>query len=190
MKLREDNGYFIDGNNNKWSKYLFTRETALKASKTLTNCFNCVDCKYCDNCNSCSDCNFCHYCADCKRCKNCIHCYNCKNCFNCRGCRDLTDYYFCANLSNNEPDNETELDKTLKERGEDYGDYKEVSKVTFDLFKIIENASGFKNFSDDDKLSFFMVFNKIARCVCGKIKYDSLLDIQGYIELIKGKYKD
>ena len=85
---------------------------------------------------------------------------------------------------------ETELDKTLKERGADYGDYKEVSKVTFDLFKIIENASGFKNFSDDDKLSFFMVFNKIARCVCGRIKYDSLLDIQGYIELIKGKYKD
>ena len=186
MKLREDNGYFIDGNNNKWSKSLFTRETALKASKTLTNCFNCVDCKYCDNCNNCSDCNFCHHCINCKKCKNCICCNNCYDCFNCKNCRDFTEYYFCDNLSNNE----TELDKTLKERGADYGDYKEVSKVTFDLFKIIENASGFKNFSDDDKLSFFMVFNKIARCVCGRIKYDSLLDIQGYIELIKGKYKD
>lgn len=84
----------------------------------------------------------------------------------------------------------TELDEILKERGADYGDYKEVSKVTFELFRIIECSSGFKNFSDDDKLSFFMVFNKIARCACGKIKYDSLLDIQGYIELIKGKYKD
>ena len=46
---------WIDENNNKWSKYNYTKIQAIEKSKTLRNCINCNNCENCKNCEKCKD---------------------------------------------------------------------------------------------------------------------------------------
>lgn len=62
--------YWIIGSN-RWSKTLYTKEEAIKLSKTLINCENCEDCRYCRDC---VDCNYCEHCQNCKNCDFCSWC--------------------------------------------------------------------------------------------------------------------
>jgi hypothetical protein len=47
--MKTINNYYIDENNNKWNKNLFTREQIERYEKSLNNCSNCI------NCSDCSD---------------------------------------------------------------------------------------------------------------------------------------
>ena len=55
--MRENELYWIDENNNKWSKNSNTKEQAETKSKSLKNCSNCSGCSGCSDCSDCSDCS-------------------------------------------------------------------------------------------------------------------------------------
>jgi len=100
--IAESNNYYIDKNNNKWSKDTYILEQAEKLSETLNNCRDCVDCKYCDNCNGCKNCNLCidcNCCINCDRCVECFACMRCETCFNCENCKDCN---FCEKCKGHE----------------------------------------------------------------------------------------
>jgi len=75
--MKNENGYWIDENNNKWNKNIYSEEAAKKWSKTLINCY------YCTNCTNCTNCTYCRYCRDCTDCTDCTNCTNCTNCTYC-----------------------------------------------------------------------------------------------------------
>ena len=92
--MKTINNYWVDENNNRWSKTLYTQTQAKEKSKTLTNCSDCSDCSdcyNCYNCSDCSDCSNCSYCFDCSYCSYCSDCSNCSDCFDCSDC------YNCSN---------------------------------------------------------------------------------------------
>ena len=60
--MKNSNGYWIDENNNQWNENIYSKDEAIKWSKTLNNC---TDCTYCTDCTGCTDCT------DCKVCRNC-----------------------------------------------------------------------------------------------------------------------
>ena len=68
--MRENELYWIDENNNKWSKNSNTKEQAETKSKSLKNCSHCSDCSDCSGCSGCSDCSDCSYCSDCSDCSD------------------------------------------------------------------------------------------------------------------------
>ena len=74
VKLVE--GVWIDKNGNAWNCEIFTKEEAIKNSKSLERCFNCYNCKNCVKCIKCKDCE------NCRNCKNCVKCNDCHSCDN------------------------------------------------------------------------------------------------------------
>ena len=66
--MEENNTHWIDLNNNKWLKSVYTKEQAERYSNSLSNC---SDCSNCSNCSDCSDCSDCSNCSNCKYCSNC-----------------------------------------------------------------------------------------------------------------------
>lgn len=42
--MKQENGYYIDENKNKWDCDIYTEDQAQKYSESLINCFNCSDC--------------------------------------------------------------------------------------------------------------------------------------------------
>ena len=81
IKLNGD--YWIDKNDNKWDKSLYSREQAIELSKTLTDCKECINCEYCIECINCEHCIECIYCEDCKDCRRCTYCTDCDYCEKC-----------------------------------------------------------------------------------------------------------
>jgi len=63
--MKNENGFWIDENGNKWSAENHTEAQAREKSKTLVHCVGCVDCW---------DCVGCVDCWDCVRCKRCVGC--------------------------------------------------------------------------------------------------------------------
>lgn len=57
--MTEDKNYWIDENQNRWSKLFYTKEQAEKNSKTLTHCTGCTDCTDCTDCTGCTGCTNC-----------------------------------------------------------------------------------------------------------------------------------
>jgi hypothetical protein len=79
-----------------------------------------------------------------------------------------------------------ELKDTLKERGNRYGDFKYVARVTEDLMDVISFAPQWENLTPVHKQAFHMIFSKIARSVCGDPMYtDNIHDIAGYAKLLE-----
>lgn len=84
--VSSEGSYWVDGNNNKWNKKLYTRKEAAAASATLIDCHDCVNCKHCVNCRSCSNCIACIRCIQCcdcvasHICSNSIHLSQCVLC--------------------------------------------------------------------------------------------------------------
>ncbi len=83
--VKYENGYWVDGDNNKWSSDIldaWDEHGALELAKTLVNCKNCIDCIECEDCEDCIDCEMCSCCYDCV---GCVNCDGCENCYDCAG---------------------------------------------------------------------------------------------------------
>lgn len=80
--IREGVYFYVDSNNNMWSKEKYTQGEALLMSESLINCNDCIDCQDCKDCSYCIDCINCENCKECKECKHCINQINCNNLFN------------------------------------------------------------------------------------------------------------
>ena len=105
--MKNTRWYWVDENNNGWSKERYSKEKAEELSKTLVNCANCNDCTNCRNCIDCIGCSYCRDCISCGGCSYCRNCYNCNDCTNCihcskgcRNCRNCDDCYNCYNCRN------------------------------------------------------------------------------------------
>ena len=79
------------------------------------------------------------------------------------------------------------VDETLQQRGERYGNYKEdVSRVSQALKETIRTGAAWKIMDDDMKESLDLICNKISRIVNGDPWYhDSWHDIIGYARLVE-----
>ncbi|MCI2236832.1 hypothetical protein NCR96_08925 [Helicobacter sp. 14348-15] len=79
IEKKMDTYMLFDKNNNSWNLNKFTKDEAIKASKTLVDCFLCRDCVNCKDCWYCEECSDCINCRICRNCKNCVRCYKCEN---------------------------------------------------------------------------------------------------------------
>ena len=77
-----------------------------------------------------------------------------------------------------------ELKEILEKRGDSYGDFNAVSSDFCRIVEIIQNGDSWNDLDCSAKTSLLMVAMKLARIINGGLQKDSLLDIQGYIELI------
>lgn len=77
-----------------------------------------------------------------------------------------------------------EVKDILEQRGESYGDFDSVSCDFVDMIRIMQNGDSWNNLDCSAKTSLIMVAMKLSRIINGGLQKDSLLDIQGYIELI------
>jgi hypothetical protein len=98
--MKEDDNYWVDENNNKWNKSIYSKEIAKENSSSLTNCSYCYDCSDCSNCSGCSDCSNCSYCYDCSNCSHCSYCSHCSDCSNCSHCSYCSNCSGCSDCSN------------------------------------------------------------------------------------------
>ena len=78
----------------------------------------------------------------------------------------------------------SDVDSTLNERGERYGNYSDVANTTQQLVSIVESGASYEHLNAEQKTSLFMICNKIARAVNGDPRYfDNYRDIAGYAAL-------
>jgi len=49
--MKEQNGYYVDENNNRWDCNLYSKEQAKRYSESLINCSDCSDCSHCSRCS-------------------------------------------------------------------------------------------------------------------------------------------
>lgn len=76
------------------------------------------------------------------------------------------------------------IEKIKEARANDYGSFMKVAEVTNALVEALEKGSNCHNLDEATRLGFFMICNKMARAVNGRLTRDTLLDIQGYASLI------
>lgn len=97
--------YWVDDCGNMWNKVLFSRDEAIKRSKTMHDCIGCVDCHdciHCDYCVSCRNCVACNHCSatyDCEGCRHCTACIGCKKLCYCRKCKASAACTYCSDLT-------------------------------------------------------------------------------------------
>lgn len=78
------------------------------------------------------------------------------------------------------------INKTLEQRGERYGKFKDVVATTYALQEILRDAKSYKHMSDDQVIALDMICNKMARIVNGDPSYtDNWHDISGYATLVE-----
>ena len=78
----------------------------------------------------------------------------------------------------------SEVKEVLEQRGESYGDFRKVSKSAMGIISTLSQGEMWHYLDNSAKTSLLMVAMKLARIINGGLQKDSLLDIQGYIELI------
>lgn len=78
----------------------------------------------------------------------------------------------------------SEVKEILEQRGESYGDFNAVSGDFWRMVEIIQKGDAWNDLDYNAKTALIMVAMKISRIINGGLHKDSLLDIQGYIELI------
>lgn len=76
------------------------------------------------------------------------------------------------------------IDNVLGERGAEYGSFASVADITLAFQRAAKNSPSWESLDSPAKLGFFMILHKVARCLNGRVTEDSLVDIQGYAELI------
>ena len=84
--MKKVGNYFIDEENNQWSIFLETLESAIQKRNTLMGCTDCTDCMDCMDCTGCTRCTRCTGCMDCT---DCTGCRRCTSCTSCTGCTDF-----------------------------------------------------------------------------------------------------
>ena len=78
----------------------------------------------------------------------------------------------------------SEINNTLNERGERYGNYSNVAGTTQQLMSIVERGANYGHLNAEQKTSLLTICNKIARAVNGDPQYfDNYRDIAGYATL-------
>lgn len=78
------------------------------------------------------------------------------------------------------------INKTLEQRGERYGKFKDVAATTYALQEILREASNREHMTDDQVIALDMICNKMARIVNGDPSYsDNWHDIAGYATLVE-----
>lgn len=78
------------------------------------------------------------------------------------------------------------INKTLEQRGERYGKFKDVAATTYALQEILRDAKNHKHMTDDQVIALDMICNKMARIVNGDPSYiDNWHDISGYATLVE-----
>ena len=78
----------------------------------------------------------------------------------------------------------SEVKDILEQRGDSYGDFRKVSKSAMEIISTLSQGEMWHYVDNSTKTSLLMVAMKLARISNGGLHKDSLLDIQGYIELI------
>lgn len=68
--------YWLFENGNKYLRCHYTKQQAIRAVATLTECENCTNC---ENCSQCVDCSYCFNCSNCINCSSCIYSEDCSN---------------------------------------------------------------------------------------------------------------
>lgn len=80
------------------------------------------------------------------------------------------------------------LERTLNERGPEYGEYTGMAHVAQSIKKVLRQAPSYPRMSDDQRESLDLIATKIARIVCGNPDNpDSWLDIEGYAKLARDR---
>jgi hypothetical protein len=78
------------------------------------------------------------------------------------------------------------INKTLEQRGERYGKFKDVAGTTQQLMSIVERGANYGHLNAEQKTSLFMICNKMARIVNGDPNYiENWHDIAGYATLVE-----
>lgn len=99
FEISSSGRYWIDDNGNMWRKTAYSKEDALRLSRTLKDCEGCVDCSYCNDCQRCEDCHHCYRCecsTVCKFCESCVQCSRCSHCMCCSSCQHCTRCASCT----------------------------------------------------------------------------------------------
>jgi len=77
------------------------------------------------------------------------------------------------------------IDQTLAERGERYGKYLNVARVSQQLKRIMRAQGNYQVMDHDMKESLDLIANKLGRILSGDPHYhDSWIDIAGYAKLV------
>lgn len=80
----------------------------------------------------------------------------------------------------------SEVDKTLKDRGSRYGDFKGHAEITQQLKWGMADVQGWQRLAPDQKEALEMIAHKIGRILNGDPDYaDSWHDIAGYATLVE-----
>lgn len=80
----------------------------------------------------------------------------------------------------------TDIDKTLAERGNRYGDFQEHARITQNIKKAMADSPNWKDLSDDKRETLDMIAHKVGRILNGDPEYaDSWHDIIGYTKLVE-----
>ena len=78
------------------------------------------------------------------------------------------------------------INKTLEQRGERYGKFKDVAATTYAMQEILRDAKNHEHMTDDQVIALDMICNKMARIVNGDPSYtDNWHDISGYATLVE-----
>ena len=77
-----------------------------------------------------------------------------------------------------------EVKEILEQRGESYGDFRKVSKSAMEIINAFNQGEMWHYLDNSAKTSLIMVAMKLSRIINGGLHKDSLMDIQGYNELI------
>jgi len=79
-----------------------------------------------------------------------------------------------------------DIEYTLKERGNRYGEFKEHARITQNIKTSMYHTPNWCNLSDDKKEALEMIAHKIGRILNGDPEYiDSWHDIIGYAKLVE-----
>lgn len=80
----------------------------------------------------------------------------------------------------------TDINETLQERGNRYGDFKGHARITQNIKRTMQDSPNWRRLSDDKKEALEMVAHKIGRILNGDPEYgDSWHDIGGYTKLVE-----
>lgn len=82
----------------------------------------------------------------------------------------------------------TDIDATLKDRGQRYGSFAGHAKISQAIKKAMRNSPNWDAMADDQKESLEMVAHKIGRILNGDANYhDSWHDVIGYTRLVESR---
>lgn len=78
------------------------------------------------------------------------------------------------------------IDLTLEERGNNYGDFSGHAMITQNIKRAMHDSKNWRNLSEDKKECLEMVAHKIGRILNGDPDYhDSWFDAVGYLTLVE-----